>query len=497
MSALKKLAGQTVVYGLSSIVGRFLNFLLVPFYTEILLVEEYGVVTHLYSFVAFVAIVLMWGMETSFFRFSSNPDYKSSNVLGNGLGFIGVSTLLFWGISFSFLGEFSTWLHYEHHTDYVLMLVLFLGFDALSAIPMANLRKKNKAMKFALINLTNIGVNIGLNFFFIVYCMQVVDGGQSNWITDQFYDPTMREGYVLLANVIASGIKLLMVLPIYRFVTIRFDFSLIKKMFRYGFPLMLAGFAGIINEVLDRQLILVLLEPVLGRKEALVQEGIYGGCYKLAVLITLVIQAFRYAAEPFFFQKAKDADSKQVYADVMKWFTVLLSLAFLTITLYLDVFKHFLGNEKYWEGLHVVPILMMANIFFGWVYNLSIWYKLTNKTYFGAVISVVGAVITIALNLWLIPILGYTGSAWATLAAYGTMAVVSYVLSQKYYRISYDLLKILGYSGLSVMLYVISMLFVEQGGTTYYVVNSALYLLFLFVLFRGEQKDFRRLLKIR
>ena len=297
-------------------------------------------------------------------------------------------------------------IRYSDHPEYVIWMGITLVFDALSVIPLAQLRKEEKAIKFAAVNFISIFTNIGLNVFFIGYCMAMYTHG-GNWITDTFFSPEIGVGYVFIANMVQALVKFILVSPAYRYFTFSIDKVILKQLVWYASPLVIAGFAGIINETLDRRLIRVLLEPTLGTEGALAQVGIYGAVYKLAILITLFTQAFRYAAEPFFFAQQNSDQPRQVYADVMKWYTIIVSGMFLVVMLYLDIIKQLIRKEEYWVGLSIVPILLMANIFLGWIYNLSIWYKLTNKTSYGAYLAIAGAIVTISLNLILIPKMGH------------------------------------------------------------------------------------------
>ena len=494
MSKLKKLAGQTAIYGLPSILGRFLNYLLFPLYTGMFAPEEYGVVNEIYAMVAFVAVILPWGMETAYFRFSSKEEFAPEEVFKTSLFFVGLSSLLFLGGVVFFTQDVANYMLYPNNPEYVLWMGLALSFDAFSVIPLAQLRQQNRAKKFAFVNFSSIGVNILLNLFFILYCMNVDQAG-GNWITESVFDPSIGVGYVFIANMVQAIIKFLLVAGSYKSFDFKINTSLLKQLFLYATPLVVVGFAGIINETVDRILIRSILEPTLGTKEALSQVGIYGGVYKLAVLITLFTQAFRYAAEPFFFAQDKEGNDRKVYADVMKWYTIVVTMLFLGVMLYLDIIKLLIRREAYWVGLTVVPILLFANIFLGWIYNLSIWYKLTHKTIYGAILAVTGAVITIGLNMYLIPIMGYEGAAWTTFTSYGSMAVISFFLGQKHFKIPYELSKILGYSVVSVLLWYASTLVYWDSEIMKYAFNTVLMFVFVGFVFLLELKDLKRYLK--
>lgn len=452
MVALKKLAGQTAIYGLSSMVGRLLYYFLVPLHTARLLTSEYGVITDVYASIAFLSILLTYGMETTFFRFQSRAD-DPKKILATALSSILFTTFLFWGICSLFFPSIVDVLGYTANPNYVFYFLLIVGLEALVAIPQANLRATNRPLKFAAVNVVSILVNIGLNLFFIGYCMKVDQSGGHDFWTDTFYNPSIGLGYIFIANVFASAIKLLMLLPQYTFMKAGWSWSLLKTMLKYTWPLLLMGLGGMINETFDRFLLKYMLAPVIGLEAALEQEGIYGACYKLSILITLFVQAFRFAAEPFFFSQFKAKDKEQTYAKVMSIFIGFCLTMFLGVTLYLELIKGFLRNEAYWVGLSIVPILLIANICLGVVYNLSIWYKLSDKTKYGAKLAFIGAIITLSINFLFIPEYGFMASAWATLACYAVMMITSYFLGQKHFPVPYNLKKISGYAILAALIY--------------------------------------------
>jgi len=453
-SPLKKLVGQTAIYGLSSILGRLLNYALTPLYTSahVFSTDQYGIITEMYAYVAFLVVLLMYGMETAFFRFYSDTDNKGK-VYSTALWSLLVTTFTFIAVVSVFAQPISNYLGYPNHSEYVSWFGIIVGLDALIAIPLAKLRAENKALKFAGINFSFIGINIGLNLFFLWYCLPNYQAGTTNWLIDAVYNPEIGVGYVFISNLIASTVRFLMMLPDMLKIELSFDKVLWKKMLRYGAPLLIVGLAGIINETLDKPLLKWILIPTLGEEKAMSQVGIYGGIYKLSIAITLFVQAYRYAAEPFFFDQKKTDGSKETYAQMLHLFTAFVLFAFLVITLFIDVFKHFLQSEEYWEGLGVVPMLLLANIFLGIYYNLSVWYKLTDKTIYGSYLAITGAVITIGLNVWLIPIIGYRGSALATLVCYFTMASVSYLVGQRHFKVPYSLPKLALFFGLALGIY--------------------------------------------
>jgi O-antigen/teichoic acid export membrane protein len=459
MNPLKKLAGQTAVYGLPSILGRFLGYLLVPMYTRVFSQAEYGTVNVFYSYAAFLMVVLTYGMETAFFRYNENHGEKEK-VFSTAMRSLITSSVVFVVLASVFAGPIAGWMQYPGHGEYVLWFAWMLALDALSAIPFAKLRAQGKAKKFAAIKFVNISVTIGLNFFFILFCPWLHKhlGDTGAGILRLIYRPDWGIEYIFISNLIASLVTLLLLLPLFGGIRQPADKKLLRSMLLYAFPLLFAGMAGIVNETFDRILLRYLLPA--GISEA--QVGIYGACYKISILMTLFVQAYRYAAEPFFFAQAKEKDAKLVYAKIMDYFIITVSFIFLVTMVYLDDFViRFIGRD-FREGKNVIPILMLANLFLGVYYNLSIWYKLCSKTIWGAWLSVIGAVITLVLNFWWIPLSadnylhGYVGSAWATFICYGSMMVISYLVGQRYFPVKYNLLKFFGYLGLSVVLYLAS-----------------------------------------
>ncbi|MCB0819529.1 MAG: polysaccharide biosynthesis C-terminal domain-containing protein [Bacteroidetes bacterium] len=441
MNPIRKLASQTAVYGLSSIVGRLLNYLLVPLHTRVFLPGEYGVVTEMYSYVAFLLVVLTYGFETAFFRYAGK-EYESSRVYSTAQTSLFTSSVLFVGVCWLFSGEISSWIQYPDHPEYVVWFALILAFDAVTAIPFTKLRLENKPFVFAGIKLVNIGVNVLANLFFLLLCPYVTDnpGHFLYGVVLQIYTPAVGVGYVFIANLLASLVTLLLLLPGMLRSGFRNDLQLWKRMMRYGFPLLIGGLAGITNEMFSRVSMKYQLDPEIAMHEL----GVFGACYKVAVLMTIFIQTFRFAAEPFFFSHAREKDSTKLYAEVMTWFVVACSFIYLFVLLFMNIARELIG-ENYYEGLGVVPILLMANVFLGIFYNLSIWFKLKDKTVFGAWLSIFGAVLTIVLNYFLIPAYGYYGASWATFIVYFSMMLVSYYLGKKYYPVPYEIARIIFY----------------------------------------------------
>lgn len=444
MSSVKSLLGQTAIYGLPTIVGRLLNYFLVPLYTYFLPLDKYGIISELYAWVAFLIVLLTFGMETAFFKFFNDKKDKDEVFKNSFLTVLGIN-LLFLLLLLFFNQDIADLLLYSDHNEYIVLLGIIVCIDASSALPMAKLRSENKALKFSLIHFTAIGINILLNLVFFFF----------------FYNESHpHEGvfFILIANLVSSLVKPIGTYSDFIGLKLKYNAVLAKEMFKYAIPLVIAGFAGIINETLDRVMLKQLLynRGGLSLKAAEAQLGIYSACYKLAMIVTIFLQAYRYAAEPFFFANAKDENRNKLYAKIMNYFIAFVCLVFIGVALNIDVFKHFIRNEAFWVGLDVVPILLVANVFLGIYFNQSIWYKLSGQTKFGAYIAIGGGVITVAVNVIFIPIYGFYASAWATLIVYGLQMIASYLLGQKYYPIKYNLRKFGLYFGLALTLYFIA-----------------------------------------
>lgn len=493
MSLLKKLAGQTALYGLSSMLGRALTFLLVPFYTAILLAADFGVMTELYSHVALLNIIFMLGMETAYFRFTNREGLNENEIFNNAESLLLSTSLFFAGLLILFSQPIANALDYPDKSNYITWLALILATDAIVAIPFAQLRLENKAARFAFIKIFNIVLNISLNVFFLVFCRKVSQGQllpSLKPIIDNIYVPGNDVAYVFLSNLIANA----MLLPIFwkSFSKLKFsiDPAILKPMLVYAYPLIFMGLAGMVNESFSRIILRRALPegfyPGRSNAEAL---GIFGACYRLSVVMNLAIQSFRYAAEPFFFSQAPDKNAPDVFSRVMKWFIIACLFLFLMVSLNLD----FLGrvtfrNPVYREGLVVVPYLLLANLFLGIYYNLSVWFKLTDRTYFGTFISIGGAVMTIVLNILLIPILGYEGSAMASIACYFLMCLASYALGQKYYPIPYETGNALLHIAVAVCLAVIGFKFNFSNPALEHAFNFLLFALYALFVFVFEKK---------
>lgn len=494
MSLIKKLAGETAIYGLSSIIGRFANYLLVPLYTNIFDKAPYGIVSELYAYVGFLMVIFTYRMETGFFRFGTPKADRDKAFSTTSIAIL-LTTPLFAGLLIGFSQPIADWLQYPDNANYVIWFALVLAFDALAAVPFARLRLDNKPIRFAAIKLTNIGINIGSNLFFLLLCPYLSHKGFS-WV-DNIYNENLGIGYIFISNLLASIVTILLLAPTYFKIKLQFDKKLMRKILAYSMPLVIVGFASVINELLDRTLLKWLLPGTLD--ENMAELGVYSACYKLAMLMTLFTQAFNYAAEPFFFSNADRKDAKKTYAQVAQVFTIVGALGFLGITLYIDIFKHFIGSE-FRDGLVIVPILLMANLALGLYYNFAIWYKLKDKTNIGALIAIGGALITLVLNIWWIPKIGYVGSAWATLICYASMAAAAYLVGRKYYPVPYPILKIMLYIVLALVVYQVSMVVqssfaIGAGTLSLYAVNTVLLLAFISIIFRMDLDLFRSIIK--
>ena len=465
---IKKLFGEIAIYGLSSIIGRLLNYLLVPLYTYVFInPADYGVVSELYAWVAFLIVILTFGMETAFFKFIQNEG-DQKNVFSTALSALLSLNSVFFLVVLLFYQDIASLLLYEGHGEYIVMLGAIVSIDAISALPLAKLRAEEKAKRFSIIQLSSIAVNIILNVIFLLFCFD-------------YNNPEQGVFYIFLANLIASLVKPIFLLK--SFTLIRgIDRSLLKRMLVFSFPLAIAGFAGIINETLDR----ILLKQMLYNPEnpssldyAEAQVGIYSASYKLAMLIAILLQAYRYAAEPFFFSQMKNQDRNKIYSQIMNVFIAFVCGIFLLVTLNIDIFKYFIQNETYWVGLQVVPILLMANIFLGIYYNQSIWFKLSGKTKFGAYIALFGASLTVLINILYIPKFGYMACAWATLIVYFTQMVISYILGQRHYPIPYNLKKFIFYISLALALFFLSPYIKVDNFTVNLFIQNSLLLMFV------------------
>ncbi len=490
MNPLKKLASQTVIYGLPTIVGRLLSYLLTPLYTYNFSTEEFGVSSSIYAYVSFLLVFLTYGMETALFRFSQTEPDKQ-RVYTTAFISILTSSSLFILTTCFFSKSIAEFMKFSEHPEYVVWFALIIGSDAVSAIHFSKLREQNKAKRFAIVRSINICINVGLNLFFILFCKHIYESPSSSLkpIIDIVYNPKIGIGYIFISNLIASLFTLIQLSSGVLKISFVFDKIIWKKMIAYALPLLIAGLAGMANDTLDR----VLLGRMLPEKIAMSQIGIYSACYKVSIIMMIFIQTFRFAAEPFFFSRSKEQDSKQSMADIMKFFVIVCSFIFLITMMNMQWIQYFAGSKEFRSGIKVVPILLLANMFLGIFVNQSIWYKLSGQTHYGAFLTIFGAVITIALNIYWIPRIGYMGSAWATLICYASMMVASYFLGNKHYPVNYDLKRILGYLTLSITLYLLSKGLKTNYSTFNLFINNMLVVAFIAVIWKFEKTNLRRL----
>jgi O-antigen/teichoic acid export membrane protein len=479
------LFGQTAVYGLGIVLPRLLNYLLLtPFYTRIFDRASYGVITELYAYVVFLLVILTYGMETGYFRYASDSEDREK-VYSSVLSSLFVTSVLFITCMQFFGGSVASVLGYNNHPEYIRWLAIIVGVDAFTAIPFARIRLYNKAVKYALIRIIEVCLNIGLNIFFLYYCPRHPE----NELTALFYREEIGVGYVLISNMIASLTKLLLLsgemIAAFRR---KPDWHLLGIVLRYAYPLLVAGLAGTVNEALDR----VLLKHLIPADQLPMEQlGVYGANFKLAVLMTLFVQMFKYAAEPFFFSRASQKNAKEMYADIMTLFVAAGLLIFLLVNLYLDYFILFIGSG-FREGVNIVPVILMANLVMGIFFNLSIWYKLTNKTMIGAILVLTGAGITVLVNLLFIPRYGYVASAWAHLVCYSVMVFLSYLWSRKHFPIPYKTGRILAYMAMALVIFFIKELFLQDAGLVKDICGAGFLAVFGILVWQRERHTLRK-----
>ncbi|WP_170827331.1 lipopolysaccharide biosynthesis protein [Arcticibacter eurypsychrophilus] len=498
MSTLKKFAGQTVIYGLSTVLSRVLSFLLTKLYVKLYPAKVYGVFINMYAWASILNAVLAFGMETTFFRYLNKSEHDKEKVYSNTFIIILFLCSIFLVIAFVFSGNIALWLlsddttslsDYEH---YVRFFILILVVDSLSVIPFARLRADGRPLRFGMIRILNILSFIGFNLFLLVTVPSII---ANKGFLAEYFTPWYREGwlgYVFISNLVASCLTLLFLLPEFRKLKFSFDKPLVLDMLSYSFPVLIANLSFIINENSDKIFLKELLPPNNGAQEA----GIYGACGKIAIFLMIFIQAFRLGAEPFFFSHAKNKNSGETYSKIMNYFIIAISLIFVGIAANIEILKHFIGSdnpvqrELYWSGLKIIPILLLGYVSLGIYMNLSIWYKLSDQTRFGLYISGIGAILTIVLNVLFIPEYGYIASAWISFTAYTTMMVMSYLTGQKHYPIPYDVKKALAYLSTAVIIVIISYHFLNRN----LIAGNILFIAFAAGLAYVERKDLRKII---
>ncbi|CAM4125614.1 lipopolysaccharide biosynthesis protein [Flavobacterium antarcticum] len=484
MSLYKNLFKQTAIYGLATVVPRMFSFFLVPLYTDLLPKEEYGRVNVIFAYLIFFNVILAYGMETSFFRFYNTEENKKS-VVETSMVSIFWTTLLFLAVALLFRTSVSNFINID--VQYITYVIWILALDALVIIPFSKLRAYQKPLFYAAIKIGNVAVNLGLNLFFLIYLPKIATSYPDSFISS-FYFEGFQVGYIFISNIAASLLTLLVLLPNYFQVKWKFNFALWKRMMKYGFPIMIAGIAFAINDQFDK----ILLNYLLPADVAEAQVGIYSACYKLGLFMVLFRTAYTLGIEPFFFSHASNENAKETYATITKYFVIFGSLMTLAVIVFADVLKIvMIRDSSYWNAMGVVPLIILANFFLGIYTNLSVWYKLTNQTHIGAYISIVGAIITLLLNYLLIPTMSYYGSAIATIAAYGTMMLISYVLGNKYYPIPYDMKKIGSYLGISILFSTVYFYLFREN----YFVGVPMLIAFTYFIYYNEKQIINRIVK--
>jgi len=480
LNPLKKLFQQTAIYGLATVLPRMLSFLLLPLYTGILVTAGYGEVSVIFAWIAIFNVFLAYGMETAFFRFyNKNPDQEK--VVSTALISIVATTLFFVIIALLFQNKMASAADID--LPFVRYAIAIIALDAFVIIPFAWLRAIEKPMNYAVVKIANVAINLGLNIFFLVGVPGMVEDNPDS-IFAWMYRPDFEIAYIFISNLIASAITFLLMLPLYLKSNYVFDSALWKRMMNYAWPVLLAGVAYTINEVFDK----ILLERLLPEDIAQSETGMYAACYKLGMFMTLFATAFRMGIEPFFFSHAETKNPQKAYAQITNYFVVLGSVILLAIVVFADVLKALFIDEDYWEAMSVVPLVLLGSFFLGIYHNLSVWYKVTDRTRYGAFISIVGAIITIGINYVFIPKIGYMASAIATLLAYGTMMVLSYYFGRSRYPIPYNFRKILFYLGISISFSALSFYVFDRN----LYVGSVLLLIFLGLVYKLENDILRK-----
>ena len=474
MGALKKFFKDTIIYGLATVLPRLMNFVLVPLHTSALETKAYSDNTIFYVYAAFFNVLLTYGMETAFFRFFSKSNEKDK-VFSTALISLTATTILFLAVVVIFNEQLASFVNLNQ--TYFNLLIGVLVLDTLVVAPFAYLRATGRPVKFSIIKLSNISVYVLLNFLFL-WAIPTFN------INFENFDNSDLVKYIFIANLAASIFTLLLLSPYFFKSKLQFDWSIFRKLINYGWPIMVAGLAYVINENFDKWLI-----PELLGKDI---NGAYSGCYKIAVFMTIFIQAFRLGAEPFFFNHSKEKNAKDTYADIMKYFVIFGSLMLVFIMAYLDLIKELIvRDESYWIAIDIVPIVLLANLCLGIYFNLAIWYKLTDRTQYGMYLSIAGAIVTISFNYILIPKIGFMASAWATLAAYGVMMTLSYIIGQRHYKVPYNLKRICSYLVLGIVLSVLTL-----NTNNDYILNTVLVIVFFAIVVISERRELKQILNI-
>ena len=434
MSALKRFFKDTIIYGIEAVLPRVINFLLVRVHTDALPTENYAENTNFYIWIALFTVLLTFGMETTFFRFYKSEE-KKDTIKATSFISVAIAALIFLTSAFLFSSTFINLFDFTQNPVQFKLFGGILAIDAISVIAFAYLRAANRPIRYAFIKLLNVGIIVLINLLFLKYVPYLIETNKNApTFLVEIYNSTNIVNFIFIANIVGSAVSFLLMTPYLMKFKWRFSTALFKKMITYSWPIAVAGIAYAINENLDKYLI--------GQLQDKSTMGIYRACYKLAIFMNLYIMAFRLGAEPFFFNHSDKSDAKETYAKIMNYFIIVGSLVFVGIVAFIDIIKVlFIKNPDYWGAISIVPIVLLANLFLGIYHNLSVWYKLTDKTRYGMYFSIIGALLTIVLNIVLIPKIGFIAAAWATLAAYGTMMIVSYFYGKKYYNVPYNLKK--------------------------------------------------------
>lgn len=483
MNPIKQLAGQTAIYGLSSVVARILNYLLVPLYTRVFSTSEYGIVVELYAYVAILMVILTYGLETGYFRFTRDKGDEGS-VFSTGLISLFTTASLFIILASFFAVDLAKFFGEGHQPDFIVLLAFIIGIDVILALPYAKLRYENKAVTFAVFKTINIGINILFNLFFLILNPLIEKHYPGN-VLAVIFPKEFGVGYIFFSNLLASGINLLLFIPAFLKMSFSFRLTIFNKLIKYSFPLLIAGLGGIINETIDRVLLKYRLDELGNPLE---QLGIYGANIKIAVFMTLFVQMYRYAAEPFFFNqysKSKE-DFLESYAFVNRVFLYAGLFVFLGIVYFLDVFKYFIGSD-FRGGLGIVPIVLGSNLLLGVFFNLSFWYKLNDKTWYGAYLTIFGAGITVAINYFYIPVYGYYASAWAHVICNFSMVLLSFYFSQKISIIDFRLIRVLYIVLTTAVLFSVKKFFVAENYLIELLMRIILLSIFIFTVLRIEK----------
>lgn len=483
MSGLKRFFKDTIIYGIAAVLPRVINFLLVRVHTDALPASDYAENTNFYIWIALFTVLLTFGMETAFFRFYKAEEKKDALIATSFIS-VFVAAIVFVVIAFSFSGFFTNLFDFSQNPMQFKLFIAILAIDAVSVVPFAYLRAANRPIKYTTIKMINVGIIVAINLLFLKFIPEIKASGKNiPEFLNTVFESTSIVNFIFIANLIGSAVSLILLLPILLKFKWHFNGVLFKKMLNYSWPIAVAGIAYVINENLDKFLIGQMMD-----KTAM---GIYSACYKLAIFMNLYIMAFRLGAEPFFFNHSDHKDARKTYARILNYFIIVGALVFVVIVVFLDVIKQIFINRQYWDAIVIVPIVLLANLFLGIYHNLSVWYKLTDKTRYGMLFSIIGAIITVIINVALIPVIGYIASAWATLFAYGSMMVLSYFIGDKQYPVPYDLKKSGSYLLLSIVLSFISFTYFREN----YIVSGLMVFVFAMLIFWNEKKELLAMIK--